>query len=662
MESNFVGGRLPALGGLSQESVRSRWINLALIVVLVGGLSYSGRAAAGTGPQVQLAASQSPLDFGDVSTGTNKTKTITLTNSGSASIRLSRAHVSGSSFKVSGLSLPLTLGPKQNTTFSVVFAPGRTGNIGGSVSLVSNDARYATTIVLSGTGVQRHLWVNPSSASFGNVGLGTHSAHTITLTNPGPASVTVYRAYASGSGFSMTGLRFPLKLGPGQKTAFSVVFAPVSKGSVTGRVFLVSHALQSTTTIPLTGTGVQPLQSQLSVIPPSASFGNVGVGTRNTYAFTLTNSGSASVTVSQANVSGSGLSVGGLSLPLTLAPGQKTTFSVVFAPATTGNITGSVSLVSNAPNSPTTIALSGIGVQPLQPQLSVTPPSASFGNVGVGTRNTYAFTLTNSGSASVTVSQANVSGSGLSVGGLSLPLTLTPGQKTTFSVVFAPASTGNITGSVSLVSNALNSPTTIALSGTAVQPQLSVIPPSASFGNVGVGTRNTYAFTLTNSGSASVTVSQANVSGSGLSVSGLSLPLTLTPGQKTTFSVVFAPATTGNMTGSVSLVSNAPNSPTTIAMTGTAVQPQLSVVPPSASFGDVAVGTRNTQTITLINSGTGNMTISQATPSGNGFSMTGLTVPLTLSAGQRTSFNVAFAPASAGSITGSLSLVSDAPK
>src|SRR5712692_10350077 len=569
MESNFVGGRLPALGGLSQESVRSRWINLALIVVLVGGLSYSGRAAAGTGPQVQLAASQSPLDFGDVSTGTNKTKTITLTNSGSASIRLSRAHVSGSSFKVSGLSLPLTLGPKQNTTFNVVFAPGRTGNITGSVSLVSNDARYATTIVLSGTGVQRHLWVNPSSASFGNVGLGTHSAHAITLTNPGPASVIVYRAYASGSGFSMTGLRFPLKLGPGQKTTFSVVFAPVSTRSVTGRVSLVSNALNSPTTIALSGTGVQPLQPQLSVTPPSASFGNVGVGTRNTYAFTLTNSGSASVTVSQAHVSGSGLSVGGLSMPLTLAPGQKTNFSVVFAPASRGNMTGSVSLVSNALNSPTTIALSGIGVQPLQPQLSVTPPSASFGNVGVGTRNTYAFTLTNSGSASVTVSQANVSGSGLSVGGLSLPLTLTPGQKTTFSVVFAPASTGNITGSVSLVSNALNSPTTIALSGTGVQPlqpQLSVTPPSASFGNVGVGTRNAYAFTLTNSGSASVTVSQANVSGSGLSVGGLSLPLTLAPGQKTAFSVVFAPASTGNITGSVSLVSNALNSPTTIAL------------------------------------------------------------------------------------------------
>src|SRR5207253_6791296 len=91
----------------------------------------------------------------------------------------------------------------------------------------------------------------------------------------------------------------------------------------------------------------------------------------------------------------------------------------------------------------------------------------------------------------------------------------------------------------------------------------------------------------------------------------------------------------------------------------TCALPIFSVIPTSVSFGDVAVGTLNTQTITLINSGTANVIISRATPSGNGFSITGLTFPLTLSAGQRTSFNVAFAPTSAGSVTGSLSLVSE---
>ena len=301
----------------------------------------------------------------------------------------------------------------------------------------------------------------------------------------------------------------------------------------------------------------------------------MGVGTRNTYAFTLTNSGSASVTVSQANVSGSGLSVGGLSLPLTLTPGQKTSFSVVFAPASTGNITGSVSLVSNALNSPTTIALSGTGVQPLQPQLSVIPPSASFGDVAVGTRNSQTITLINSGTGNVTISQATPSGNGFSMTGLTVPLTLSAGQRTSFNAAFAPASAGSVTGSLSLVSDTPNSPSTIALSGTGVTSTflLTASPTSLSFGNVTVGSKSApQTVTLTNPGNSSVSISQINVSGSGFSASGLTAPLTLAAGQTASFSVVFASTTAGSAIGNISLVSNATNSPT-IALSASGVQP-----------------------------------------------------------------------------------------
>src|SRR5207302_180002 len=82
--------------------------------------------------------------------------------------------------------------------------------------------------------------------------------------------------------------------------------------------------------------------------------------------------------------------------------GQLSAFNVQFAPTATGSASGSVSLVSDAPNSPSTIALSGTGVQP---QLSVTPPSVSFGNVLVGSTGVQNFTLTNSGGASLTIAQ-----------------------------------------------------------------------------------------------------------------------------------------------------------------------------------------------------------------------------------------------------------------
>ena len=102
---------------------------------------------------------------------------------------------------------------------------------------------------------------------------------------------------------------------------------------------------------------------QLTLNPTSLDFGDVAVGNNSTQTVTLTNSGTASVTISQADLTGPGFSVS--SILLTLAAGQTTTFDVTFAPATSGNASGSLSLISDAANSPTTLALAGNGVTPI---------------------------------------------------------------------------------------------------------------------------------------------------------------------------------------------------------------------------------------------------------------------------------------------------------
>src|SRR5437899_191410 len=294
-------------------------------------------------------------------------------------------------------------------------------------------------------------------------------------------------------------------------------------------------------------------------------------------------------------------------------------------------------------------------------QLSARPASVAFGNVTVGSSSTQAVSFSNTGNVNLTVSLGGATGPGFSISGLTFPLTLPPGQSSAFNVQFAPTTTGSASGGISLVSDAPNSPSTIALSGTGVQPQLCVTPASVSFGNVLVGSTGVQNLTLTNSGGANLTIAQASFTGAGFSISGLTFPLTLAAGQSSSLSVQFAPTATGSASGSVSLVSNAPNSPSTIALSGTGVQPQLSITPASVTFGNAVVGTTNTQTITLTNPGTANLTISQATVSGQSFTMTGLNIPLILGAGQTTSFNVAYVPSSAGSVTGRLSPVRDAP-
>src|SRR3989454_1046857 len=502
------------------------------------------------------------------------------------------------------------------------------------------------------------LSARPASVAFGNVTVGSRSTQAIGLSNTGSVNLTVSLGGATGPGFSISGLTFPLTLPPGQSSTFSVQFAPTTTGSASGSVSLVSDAPNSPSTIALSGTGVQPQLDRKSVVEgKSVDLG----GRRIIQKKTLTNSGSAGLTIAQRNVTGAGFSISALTLPLTLPPGQSSTFSVLFAPTATGSVSASISLVSDAPNSPSTIALSGTGVQP---QLSVTPTSVSFGNAVVGTTNTQTITLTNSGTADLTISHATVTGAGNDTAATEISPPPPPDPPPTLSVQFAPTATGSVSGSVSLVSNAPNSPTIIPLTGSGAQSasgQLIPNPSNINFGNVTAATTSTQSVVLTNTGNTTVSVSQATVSGTGFSITGLTLPLTLAAGQSSTFNVQFAPATIGSVSGSVSLVSNAPNSPSTIALSGTGVQPQLSVTPPSVSFGNVLVGSNGVQNVTLTNSGNASLTIAQGPVTGAGFSISGPTFPLTVPPGQSSTLSVQFAPTATGSVSGSLSLVSNAP-
>src|SRR4029077_9314096 len=111
------------------------------------------------------------------------------------------------------------------------------------------------------------------------------------------------------------------------------------------------------------GGTVLAATSQLTASPTSLSFGNVTVGSNAMQTVTLTNTGSSSVSISQVNVPAGFLTSG---LMVTLGAGQTATFSVVFAPTSSGSVTGNANVISNA-SSPVTISLAGTGGQTTTP-------------------------------------------------------------------------------------------------------------------------------------------------------------------------------------------------------------------------------------------------------------------------------------------------------
>jgi hypothetical protein len=80
----------------------------------------------------------------------------------------------------------------------------------------------------------------------------------------------------------------------------------------------------------------------------------------------------------------------------------------------------------------------------------------------------------------------------------------------------------------------------------------------------------------------------------------------------------------------------------------------------SVDFGNIQVGSSGTQYQTLTNVGHSTLTISQATVTGAGFSLSGLTLPLSLNGGQSITFSVLFNPKVGGAVSGAIAVVSDA--
>src|ERR1700722_8318063 len=100
--------------------------------------------------------------------------------------------------------------------------------------------------------------------------------------------------------------------------------------------------------------------------------------------------------------------------------------------------------------------------------LAASATSLNFGNVAPGATSPQTLTLTNTGAAMVTISQATVTGAGFSVVGGMSSVSLAAGQNQAFQVAFAPKSTGSASGSLSIASDATNSPLAISLSGNAM--------------------------------------------------------------------------------------------------------------------------------------------------------------------------------------------------
>src|SRR6185437_11012608 len=161
------------------------------------------------------------------------------------------------------------------------------------------------------------------------------------------------------------------------------------------------------------------------------------------------------------------------------------------------------------------------------------------------------------------------------------------------------------------------------LTGTGIQPAISVSPASIAFGNQSINTEApAQTISVTNPGTATLHINSLVVSGDAdffTSNNDCVAGTGVVPGGSCSIQVEFFPHSTGPGSATLTIGSDAANGPVSVSLSGTGVNPVIATVSPSVlDFANEALGTQSpTQIISLTNTGTGVMTVSGVTITGD---------------------------------------------
>ncbi|MDQ1485068.1 MAG: hypothetical protein QOJ62_761, partial [Actinomycetota bacterium] len=216
--------------------------------------------------------------------------------------------------------------------------------------------------------------------------------------------------------------------------------------------------------------------NNVTVTPTSLSFGSQATNTTSAaQTVTVSNNGTASQTLS-ATISGQFADT--TTCGSSLAANASCSYSVTFKPTTSGPQSGTLAV--NVGGNPTNVSLAGTGVAP-GPITNPNPTSLSFAKTVVGNSTaSQPVTITNSGTSAATVSGVSVTSDFTQTNNCS---SLAVGASCTVNVAFKPIAAGARTGTLTVTSNANNSPTTVSLSGSGIDATTNIaagVPATAS--------------------------------------------------------------------------------------------------------------------------------------------------------------------------------------
>jgi hypothetical protein len=464
--------------------------------------------------------SPSSLNFGTL--GLNKESEplyATLTNTGNLALSVASVLSNSVEFIVSG-NCPSSLPVNNSCTITTRFKPRATGQRNSTFTVTDNYGAGLQTVNLTGFSVSSIVNLSSTSEVFPTELVGNSSAaKTITLTNTSTTATLTITSIAYSGDFPAAAVTNPCPnsgtVAPGAQCNLGVLFTPTTAGNRTGAITFTDSDSTGQQVVGLSGVG-----SALKITPSSLSFGKLDIGvTSPAKQVVVVNLGSSPITLNGISV-GAGFAIAPSSTcGSTLGANAACALEITFSPAAAGTQSGSLTINSSDPVSPSTVKLSGVGTI-----VQLAPTALNFGSQGIGTASSpQSAVLTNLGTVAVNISSILIAGadpgdftiqpsSTCSVG-TSVPPT--SGNSCTIAIAFQPATAGTRSATLSVADDG-GGTQSVSLKGTGVAALVSITvtpatPTIASGSTQQFTATGTYSDSTTKNLTSSVTWSSSSI-------------------------------------------------------------------------------------------------------------------------------------------------------
>ena len=432
-----------------------------------------------------------------------------------------------------------------------------------------------------------------------------------------------------------------------RSTLLALLFVSLSSFGISGcgGVVALSGSTSNSTDAP-----------SLVATPATVDFGSVSVGNSANQKISLANRGSDSVQISQLSLSNNAFRVDGEGkLPVTLTAGSSLSLTVHFSPNSDADSSDQLSVITSASSSPAaSVKLHGRGAS----------GSAEISGLSCDEAN-----MSGAGSDSCTI----VTDIAAPSGGLQVHLSSNSSAiKVPASVkVAAGTSSVKFVATISKVSSEETAIITATHGSTVKSFSISLSPTTTAVGSPELKSLSCATTSFTGAGKTSCTASLSAASSKAVAValastsSSVVVPAaaTIAAGSSTVSFTATVSAVVNAQTATISAVANGTSRDVAIQLKsskGATSSASLSLSTSSMQFGDVAVGTAVTKSVTVTSTGNVPATIESDSTRGTGFSVSGGSFPASLKPGQAVVLTVHFNPTAAGPAAGQLTITGSA--